>query len=143
MVLVGQNGLMSNRPQNGEQPDVWVMVDTKTPTARITSAEYGRGTETGMLVIEYLATDEFASERPVSFSYAPTQDGPWTTVASGLPNTGHYAWPPDPSLPYRIFLRVEFTDMAGNTAINRLDVPIDVQGLAPRGRINGFRPIKS
>ncbi len=142
MVIVGANGLASNRPRNGDNADAWIHVDIQQPQARIASALYGKGKESGSLVIEYRASDDYFSERPIALMYSQSPSGPWTTIATGVRNNGRYVWPADPSLPSSIYLRIEAHDLAGNVGVNQLDLPIDVEGLAPRGRIQGFRPIK-
>ncbi len=142
MVIVGANGLASNRPRNGDNADAWIHVDIQEPQVKIASALYGKGKESGSLVIEYRASDDYFSERPITLLYSQTPTGPWTTIATGVRNNGRYAWPADPNLPTSIFLKIEAHDLAGNVGVNQLDLPIDVEGLAPRGRIQGFRPIK-
>jgi hypothetical protein len=141
MIIVGANGLASNRPRNGDNADAWIHVDTVSPQARITSALYGKGKESGSLVIEYRAADEYLPERPIVLSYSETPEGPWNVIASGVRNQGRYVWPADPSLPPTIYLKLEAYDLAGNVAVHRLESPIEVQGLAPRGQILGLRQI--
>lgn len=142
MIIVGTNGLASNRPRNGDNADAWILVDTQQPKVRLISALYGKGSEAGSMIIEYKATDDFLPERPINLSYSETPDGPWVSIATGVRNSGRYVWAADPSLPQSIYLKVEAHDAAGNIGANQLDVPVDVQGLAPRGRIQGFRPLK-
>ena len=142
MVIVGTNGLASNRPRNGDNADAWIHVDIVPPQAKIMSALYGKGKESGSMIIEYRANDDFFTDRPITLSYSQTPTGPWSTIASGVRNNGRYVWPADPSLPTSIYLRIEAYDAAGNVCVNQLDLPIDVEGIAPRGRIQGFRPIK-
>ena len=142
MVIVGTNGLASNRPRNGDNADAWIHVDIEPPQAKIVSALYGKGKESGSMIIEYSANDEFFPDRPITLSYSQTPTGPWSTIASGVRNNGRYVWPADPSLPTSIYLKIEAYDAAGNVCVNQLDLPIDVEGIAPRGRIQGFRPIK-
>lgn len=141
MVIVGANGLAGNRPRNGDNADAWIHVDTEMPTARIHSALYGKGAEAGSLVVEYSAKDAFFGERPIAFSFSELPTGPWTTIASGVRNSGRFVWPADPNLPRRVYLRIEAHDEAGNIAEHKMDVPVDIEGLAPRGRIQGFRPL--
>ncbi len=141
MVLVGANGMTANRPRNGDNADAWIFVDTKFPSARLVSAVYGRGNESGALVIEFSAQDEQFSDRPVKLSYSEVPTGPWTTIVSGYENSGRYVWRADPNLPARVFLQIEAFDQAGNIGVHRLELPVDIEGLAPRGRIQGFRPI--
>jgi hypothetical protein len=141
MVLVGANGMTANRPRNGDNADAWIFVDTKVPSARLVSAVYGRGAESGSLVIEFSAQDEQFSDRPIKLSYSEVPTGPWTTIVSGCENSGRYVWRADPNLPPRVYLQLEAFDQAGNIGAHRLELPVDIEGLAPRGRIQGFRPI--
>jgi hypothetical protein len=141
MVVIGANGYVSNRPKDGDPADVWINIDTAPPSVKISRAVYGEGPETGMLVVDYQCTDSHLVERPVSLAYSQSPDGPWNTFVSGLKNTGIYLWKASPALPDRIYLKIEAVDKAGNVGSHRLDLPIDTKGLAPRGRIHGFRPI--
>lgn len=143
MVIVSENGIVSNRPKSGDSADVWINVDTSVPEAKITRAVYGEGPEDGMLVIDYECGDGHLVERPITLSFSEGVDGPWTPIANGLKNTGIYLWKASREIPEQIFIRLEVVDKAGNVGLHRLDVPIDTKGLAPRGRIQGFRPILS
>ncbi len=143
MVVVGNNGLVSNRPKNGDDADMWINVDSISPVVKITRAVYGEGHQVGMLVIDYKCEDNNLHDQPISLSYSDHQDGPWTTIASNLRNTGVYLWKAGPNLPSKVYLRVEAVDRGGNAGAHRLDIPIAVEGLVPRGRIQGFRPLDS
>lgn len=140
MVVVAANGLAGNRPRNGDNADAWVHVDTQVPLARIQSALHGKGAEAGGLVIEYTARDDYFGEKPITFLYSELPTGPWTTIATGLPNSGRFVWKADPNLPPRVYLKLEAFDEAGNVGEHRMDLPVDMEGLRPRGRIQGFRP---
>jgi hypothetical protein len=141
IVVVGRNGLASPRPQAGESPDIVVIVDKQKPKVRITAAQYGEGNRIGALVIRYECIDEHLGPRPISLSFSDSTSGPWTTIAAGLENDGDYIWPADPKLPRRIYLRIDAKDGAGNVGSYVLESPIDVQGLAPRAKIRGFRSL--
>ncbi len=141
MVIVSQNGKISNRPKDGDNGDAWIHVDMIKPSGKITRAVYGDGHEAGMLVIDYNCSDENLHDRPITLSYSETQSGPWVTIASGVKNTGIYLWKADSNLPEHIFLRMETVDRAGNVGTDIMNLPVNVQGLSPRGRIQGFRPI--
>jgi hypothetical protein len=143
MVVIGTNGLISNRPQNGDSADMWINVDTEMPTVNITRALYGEGDQAGMLVIEFNGADDNMHARPVTLSYSERPSGPWVTIASGLASSGKYYWKPDSSLPKQVFLRAQAVDRAGNTQEHRLDLPVSLRGMAPQGRIQGFRPIEA
>ena len=141
IVVVAKNGLATPRPIAQSLPDIFVIVDTLKPIARISGATYGEADQTGSLLIRYTCDDENLSARPISLSFSHSLQGPWTTIAAGLENNGGYAWPADPQLPRQIYLRVDAVDLAGNGGSYLLESPIDVQGLAPRARIRGFNPI--
>lgn len=138
MVIVGNNGLAQNRPKNGDDADAWIRVDTVPPKLRLQSAMYGRGPEAGSLIIEYMANDPSFGERPISLYYSSSLDGPWQEITTGLTNSGKYAWAANPNLPPEIYLKIRAMDAAGNIAEHTMDIPIKVQGIAPRGKIRGI-----
>ena len=141
IAVTGRNGLASPRPLPGDAPDLFVLVDTFAPFTRITGAQYGEGDRVGALVIRYECKDDHLKPRPVALAFSETTEGPWTTIAAGLSNQGTYIWPADPGLPRQIYLRIDVTDKAGNVGTHILDRPVDTQGLAPRARIRGFKPL--
>jgi hypothetical protein len=143
MVIVGTNGIVSNRPREGDSADVWINVDTNVPSIKITRAVYGEGPEDGLLVIDYSCQDGHLVERPIALAYSERPEGPWTEIATGLANSGLYLWKAHHTLPNKIYLKIECVDKAGNVGSHRLDLPIDIRGLAPRGVIQGFRPIEN
>ncbi len=106
MVIIGQNGIVSNRPNDGDPADMWINVDTKIPSVKITRALYGEGPDAGMLVIDYSCDDENLHDRPISLAYSERPSGPWTTIVTGLRNTGIYLWKADPNLPQQVYLRI-------------------------------------
>jgi hypothetical protein len=142
MVIVGANGLASRRPLPGDQADSWINVDTTGPRSQIISALNGKGPDAGSLVIEYQALDAHFPDRPISVFYSETPKGPWIPITQGARNAGRFVWPADARLPEKVYLRLEAIDAAGNIGAHQLDLPVDVQSAAPRGRIQGFRPIQ-
>lgn len=143
MVLVGNGGYVLGQPKPGDSADIWIHVDTEAPRCKITRAVYGEGSEAGMLVIDYNCLDADLAEHPVSLAYSASLDGPWTPFASGLKNTSLYLWKVQSDMPSRVYLRLEAIDKAGNLGTHLLDLPVNMKGLAPRGRIEGIRPILS
>ncbi|MFO0923908.1 MAG: hypothetical protein U0905_15610 [Pirellulales bacterium] len=142
IVILSSAGVASNRPIAGDTPDMWVLVDSESPVAQLTSAQYGVGNEQGGLVLEYLARDSHLADRPISLSFSETPRGPWITIASGLPNQGRFLWTSEAHLPKRVFLKLDVMDQAGNIGTHLIERAIDIQGLTPRGRIQSVRPIK-
>lgn len=141
VVVVGGNGLVGRRPRSGDLPDVWVGVDTTAPTARLTGAVYGEGPHIGKLFIRWEADDLNLGDRPITLQFAENVEGPWTVIVSGLPNNGEFGWPADARLPDRVYLRLEVRDAAGNTAIDQLKQPVELEGLAPKARIRSILPL--
>ncbi len=141
--VVGRNGLASPRPLPGESPDIVIVVDTDIPEVRITGARYGEGSRVGSLIISYQCDDKNLPSRPITIAFSESLQGPWTTIAAGLRNEGQYIWAADPNLPRQLYLRIDATDEAGNHGFYLLDQPINTQGLAPRAKIRGFKPLSS
>lgn len=143
IVIVGNNGLAGDAPRNGDDAELWVGVDTTSPTVRITTATYGEGEHTGQLDIRWTAADAAFGESPITILFSDHPDGPWTTIAAGVPNSGQHYWPIDPRAPEQLFLRIEARDRAGNQGEYRLPDPINLSGFTPKARIRGIRPVTS
>lgn len=142
MVIVGTNGVVSNRPKYGDKPDVLLEVDTDEPQAQITRAVYGKGNAEGQLVIDYHCNDPRLVQLPASLYYRTSKGAQWQVIATGLDASDTYLWQPPRDLPDQIYLKVEAVDRAGNTGTYELVDAIDIKGLAPRGRIHRIRPIR-
>jgi len=138
IVIVGRNGLTSQAPRPGDPADLWVGVDTTRPIAEITSAAYGKADYAGHLDVRWTATDSGFGARPITLLFSELPEGPWTTIASGLPNTGQYYWRVDSRVPDQFYLKMEVRDEAGNLCEVQLDEPIRSAGLTPRGRIRNI-----
>ena len=82
------------------------------------------------------------TERPIALFYSERAEGPWTPIATGLRNSGHYAWQLDQDVPERVFLRLEIRDEAGNVTACDADEPVTVAPLRPRGRILDVAPVE-
>lgn len=138
LVVTARNGLSGDPPRPGQSPDMWVVVDQSAPTVELVDALVGEGSDYGKLIIRWRALDPHLGNRPVSLRYSESANGPWNIVASGLPNTGEYAWTVVPSLPKHFFLRVEVEDRAGNVGADTSPLPVDLSSLVPRGTLRGF-----
>ena len=141
VVVHSKDGLTGQGPSSGDDPDMWILVDTQSPLVRISSVPYGRNNEAGRLVINYSVADKHLTLRPVALAYASNPQGPWNEIASGLRNESRYVWKPTPDIPDRIFLRIDALDKAGNVGVHVLSQAIDVSGLVPRGTIHGVTPV--
>ncbi len=141
VVIVSQNGLSGRPPRAGDPADLWVGIDTQKPVAELTSAAYGEGNQVGKLIIRWQVDDAHLDDRPITLLFSEAPAGPWTIIASALPDSGEYAWPADPQLPGEVYLRIEVRDQAGNVGVQQLDEPIRVDGLVPKARIRGVLPV--
>lgn len=142
IVIVANSGLASRKPAAGEQADLWVGVDLTPPEGRIESASFGKGADAGSLTIRWTARDALLADRPITLQISRTSAGPWQTIAAGLPNTGSYSWRPGTRAPAEAYLRLQIRDAAGNVRSDQLAQPLRLEGLQPRGRIRGFRPLR-
>jgi hypothetical protein len=134
-------GLRSPAPVAGDLPDVWVEVDSTRPEARLLSADQGHGDEADRLIICWEASDRHLAGRGIILRWAESPQGPWSTIASGLENTGRYAWRLDQRVPRQIYLLLEARDDAGNIAINQFSQPVSLDLIRPQGRIREVRPV--
>jgi hypothetical protein len=121
--------------------DLWVAVDATAPAAELTSAQYGSGERAGQLDIRWQAKDAHLGPRPITLLFSDQPSGTWSTIASGLPNTGQHFWRADARVPEKFYLRLEVRDEAGNLTTHQLSEPILSAGLVPRGRIQGLEPV--
>jgi hypothetical protein len=135
------SGLGGRAPQPGDLPEVWIGVDLTPPTARLVSAEAGAGDRAGEIIIRYEANDALLASRPITLQYAMQPGGRWTTIASGLDNSGSYSWRFDNTVPDRVYLRLEARDEAGNIATFEAADPISLDRVLPQGRLRSVRPI--
>lgn len=142
VVIHSKDGLIGKPPASGDTPDIVVHVDLSTPRVKLTSAPYGSGRDVGKLIINWQADDSNLTQRPIELFYSPNIDGPWTTIAKRLRNSGSFAWKVPKHVPENLFLRIDARDSAGNIGVFQLTAPLDISGLVPRGQILGVEPIK-
>jgi hypothetical protein len=134
-------GLGGKPPKPGDLPDLWVGVDLTKPSARIVSAKQGVDAEAGHLIISWQADDKMLAARPVSLSFRERRTGPWLPIASGLENTGRYAWPVDNRTPSQFYLRLEVRDEAGNLGVDESSEAIAIDQSRPTIRVREVRPV--
>jgi hypothetical protein len=141
IVATSGAGLAQDIPKSGDLPAILIGVDLTKPSARIVSAELGKGKDEGHLFIAWEASDNLLTERPVTLSYSQNPAGPWTTIATGLENTGRYDWTIDSRAPALIYLRLEVRDEAGNLAVQDSKDPLALDQLRPSVKIREVRPV--
>jgi len=141
MVVTNGAGLGGRPPAPGDLPDIWIGVDLTKPTARIVSAQQGVDSEAQSLIISWQADDKMLAARPISLLFRQDPKGPWVSIASGLENTGRYAWPIDSRTPSQLYLRLEVRDEAGNVGVHELAEPVSIDQSRPTARIRDVRPL--
>lgn len=141
VAVQNSTGLGGEKPPSGDKPDVWIGVDLTKPTARILSAERGTGDQAGQLIIRWKADDQMLSLRPVSIACSETPSGPWSTIVSGLENTGRYCWSIDRRLPPQIYLLLEVRDRAGNLGTFETAEAVALAPFRPTVQIGKVRPV--
>jgi len=140
-VVLQDPRLNDQKPRRGDQPDVWIGVDLTKPDGRIISAQRGTGDQAGQMIIEWEADDQMLATRPISFLISGTAGGPWSTIASGVENTGRYSWPVDSRLPRQVHVRLEVRDNAGNVGVFETAETGVSDPLRPAVRIRDVRPL--
>jgi len=140
LTLVVRNGVGNGQPppRAGDPPQLWLEVDLTPPRVQILGCEPARGGENGLLTVTWSASDKNLASRPISLYYATRPEGPWTTIVSGLDNTGKYVWRIPNGTPYQFYVRVEAVDRAGNVGTAETPKPVIVDLSVPRGRLLGI-----
>lgn len=143
ILVDGANGLRASPPQTGDQPELVVAVDLQPPAAEILSASLGQGNLAGHLQMTWTAIDSNLVPRPIGLFYSAYPNGPWSTIAAGLENTGTYTWRLERHVPDQFFIRLEARDEAGNVATHQLPTPVSLARPQPTGRLRNVRPVTS
>jgi hypothetical protein len=115
LVVTNARGFGDAPPRPGDVPDYWIEVDTSRPIARLHSVRPGTGDEAGVLWISWTAQDKNLTATPVDLYYSAKRNGPWTVIARGLKNDGHYRWTPPMEIGPEAFVRMVVSDKAGNS----------------------------
>jgi hypothetical protein len=114
-------------PHAGDVPQVWVTVDTTKPEVQLNGVELNLTSKTPDLVVRWTARDKCFNKRPITLSMAERAEGPWTPLAAGIENTGHYEIPLTPATPRSMYLRVEAVDLAGNVGMAQTPCPVRLE----------------
>ena len=128
-------------PRSGSAPDAWVGVDEEPPQVELVAISRDEATPSGALVIRYVVRDPLIAPRAVRLLYSPNADGPWATITDGIENQGEHRWTPDKTVPAKVHIRAEASDLAGN--VGTATSPDEISIAAPRfgGKLGGLRPL--
>jgi len=127
IVVEAAGGPAASVPRTGDQPELWVAVDLARPLAELISIQPGSGNLADHLILRWRAEDDNLEPRPIALFYSSRPSGPWSTIATGLENTGEYSWRIERCVPPQIYLRLEVRDLAGNLAAFQTAGSVEIQ----------------
>ncbi len=142
ILVDGANGVGATPPRSGEKAELIVAVDLQAPRAELVSTELGQGNLADHLLLRWSAEDRNLEPRPIGLFYSTYPNGPWSTIASGLENTGSYTWRLQRHMPNQFYVRLEARDQAGNLTTHQSSTPISLSRPQPTGRLRSVRPIE-
>ena len=141
ILVDGVTGVLPHLPGPGDRPELQVRVDLEPPTVDLHKVAHGRDNLKDHLLIHWRANDTNLEPQPITIAFSTNENGPWSMIASGLINTGHYAWRLERHVPDLFYLRVEARDTAGNMATSVSNTPITLDRPQPVGRLRTVRPV--
>jgi hypothetical protein len=142
MLAKSNTGLQGqNAPQPGEEPSVWVEVDTTKPKVKLQEVRLGPGDDVRHLTIYWESSDKNLTAQPIALEYSQTPTGPWTEIAGPLENVGKYAWTSPAEGPFKFYVRVRARDRAGNEGADVSKLVI-ADAKKPMVRINAIDPAR-
>jgi RNA polymerase sigma factor (sigma-70 family) len=120
-LVIVRSGELTSRapPQPGEQPEVWVHVDTTSPVVHLFAPELTPGDNGDRVRIRWNAEDTNLGSHPVSlyYTHAAVHRGAWLPIASAVENSGHYDWDLPLGVSESLRISIQVTDRAGNTTV--------------------------
>ena len=138
--MTNGNGFGGRPPVPGEQPQLWIEVDTIAPTVQLKEVE--PSTNGGTIDLRWTASDKNLRSEPINLYYATRREGPWLPVARGLKNDGLYRWSFPRDMGPQFFVRLEAVDMAGNLARCETSSAIVLDMTEPRASVIGVTGIQ-
>ncbi len=123
-------GLSAPAPCSGDEPQVWVEVDTKQPAVELYSPEVHEARGGVAVTLRWSAEDDHLDARCVALYYSESAAGPWALLARGLEAKGSHECAAA-YLPGKCYLRVEATDRAGNVAAATTPQPVVIDCKVP------------
>jgi hypothetical protein len=140
LVVKSKAGMGKAAPRSGDIPEMLVEVDTTPPEAQLLPLmpdPQRRDT----LILSWTAKDRNLGPAPITLEWAERPTGPWQPIATGLQNTGPFAWHLPPSLPSHVYLKLTVRDTAGNVAVAVTRDPQLVDLSEPEGRLIRVAPV--
>ncbi len=107
-------GLSSDPPQNGDIPQVIVVVDQTPPQLEMLPVQLGTGKNVGRMNISWKCEDANLADKPISLFYSTSGQAPWTAISGPIDNSGSYVWTVGGGVPPKVVIRIEARDLAGH-----------------------------
>jgi hypothetical protein len=136
LAVTNGNGFGGTPPAPGDAPTSWIEVDTTPPRAQLHDVD--PVTTGGALEIRWTVTDKNLGPEPISLYYAARKEGPWMPIARGLKNDGVYRWTFPRDAGSQFFVRLEATDLVGNTSKCELPSPVVLDMTEPRALVTSI-----
>jgi hypothetical protein len=139
VVVADAYGTVTDPPQNGSPPDVWIGVDLTRPDTRLVSVDMGQSA--GQIIIRWLAADTWLAAKPITLAYRDPAGGGWIPIAANLENSGQYTWAVGSHVPPRVLLRLEARDTAGNVGVDETPQSLSISPSRAKAHIRDIRPL--
>jgi hypothetical protein len=137
LVVTNGNGNGGEPPAKGDAPDWRLEVDTTKPVGQVVAVRPGTGADLGNFIVSWTASDKNLKPDPIDLYYAVKAEGPWLPIVKGLKNDGNYRWPGPRDGSGEVFVRMEVSDLAGNTAICPASQPVVIDRSKPKAHVVG------
>ena len=124
IVMTDADGKRAPEPVAGDEPGVWIGVDTVSPRARLLTADAQMVRGQRELAVRWEASDARLALAPVTLSYRRSPDEPWAIWGSQLLNTGSHTFTLTANAPETVQLRLEVLDEAGNLGVFETSEPV-------------------
>lgn len=128
-------GLGSSSPQNGDDPEMSVIVDRSPPEAKLISIQPATGDKGSQVLIRWKVADRYPSGAPVSLSYSTSLEGPWTPITGWQEDQSEFAWRINPQIPPRVYIKLDARDAAGNLTSITSEQAVSVDLSRPSAKI--------
>jgi hypothetical protein len=138
LVVSNGRGYGATPPATGDAPDWWIEVDQTPPVAELLSVQPSRNGEAGVMVISYRARDKNLGDQGIDLYWSAHQHGPWSAIAKGLKNDGHFRWSVPQEVGGQAYVRMTVADQAHNLAECSTAQAVAIDDLSrPRIRVVG------
>ncbi|HYV38999.1 MAG TPA: hypothetical protein VE988_25160 [Gemmataceae bacterium] len=140
VIVTNGNGFGGKPPVPGEQPQLWIEVDTAAPLVHLKEVE--PTSNGGTIDIRWSVSDKNLGTDPINLFYATRREGPWQPMARNLKNDGLYRWAFPRDAGSQFFVRLEVADMAGNLARSDSPNAIMLDMTEPRASVVGVSGVQ-